>query len=88
MEVHFTADLEKKLNDVAARTGRRADELVQDVVSDYVEAATGIREMLNRRYDDLKSGRVKPIDGKTFFETLRIREEGAARRRFLGTLAE
>ena len=49
MEVHFTADLEKKLNDVAARTGRRADELVRQVVTDYVEAATGIREMLNRR---------------------------------------
>jgi hypothetical protein len=29
--------------------------------------------MLNSRYDDLKSGRVKPIDGEAFFESLRRR---------------
>ena len=75
MEVHFTAELEKKLNDVAARGGHRADELVQQVMTDYVEAATGVREMLDGRYDDLKSGRVKPIDGESFFETLRKRED-------------
>ena len=33
------------------------------------------REMLNSRYDDLKSGRVKPIDGEEFFESLRRRED-------------
>jgi hypothetical protein len=31
--------------------------------------------MLNSRYDDLKSGRVKPIDGEAFFEILRQRED-------------
>jgi hypothetical protein len=31
--------------------------------------------MLNSRYDDLKSGRVKPIDGEEFFDGLRRREE-------------
>ncbi len=31
--------------------------------------------MLASRYDDLKSGRVKLIDGETFFESLRIRED-------------
>ena len=30
--------------------------------------------MLDSRYDDLKSGRVKPIDGEEFFEGLRRRE--------------
>ncbi len=33
------------------------------------------REMLDSRYDDIKSGRVKPIDGEAFFESLRLREE-------------
>jgi hypothetical protein len=79
VELHFTADLERKLNDVAGRNGLRAEELVQQLVTDYLEAATGIREMLSRRYDDLKNGRVKPIDGETFFEALRTREEGTAR---------
>ena len=31
--------------------------------------------MLNSRYDDLKSGRVKLIDGEEFFEGLRRRED-------------
>lgn len=33
------------------------------------------REMLNNRYDDMKSGRVKPIDGEAFFESLRKRKD-------------
>ena len=33
------------------------------------------RDMLNSRYDDLKSGRVKPIDGEEFFESLCRRED-------------
>jgi hypothetical protein len=31
--------------------------------------------MLDSRYDDLKSDRVKPIDGEAFFEDLRRRED-------------
>jgi hypothetical protein len=30
--------------------------------------------MLDGRYEDLKSGRVKPIEGEAFFEDLRQRE--------------
>ena len=75
MEVHFTPDLEKKLNELAAKTGRGADELVQDVVAGYVDELASVREMLDGRYDDLKSGRVKPVDGEAFFEQLRQRED-------------
>ena len=75
MEVHFTPELEKKLNELAAKTGRGADELVQDVVAGYVDELAGVREMLDGRYDDLKSGRVKPVDGEAFFEQLRQRED-------------
>jgi hypothetical protein len=31
--------------------------------------------MIDRRYDDLESGRVQPIDGEAFFESLRKRED-------------
>jgi len=34
-----------------------------------------VREMLDGRYDDIKSGRVKPIDGEAFFDGLRQRED-------------
>jgi len=37
--------------------------------------------VLDNRYDDLKSGRVKPIDGEAFFESLRQREEELLKQR-------
>src|SRR5260370_24555923 len=41
----------------------------------YLQELAQTREMLDSRYDDIKSGRVKPIDGEAFFESLRLREE-------------
>jgi hypothetical protein len=75
MEVHFAPDLQAKLDSLAAETGRPTPELVEDVVAGYVDELAQTREMLNGRYDDLKSGRVKPIDGEAFFESLRQRED-------------
>lgn len=75
MDVHVTPELAKKLNDLAATTWRAPDELVQDALAGYLEELTSLRETLDTRYDDLKSGRVKPIDGEAFFEKLRKREE-------------
>jgi hypothetical protein len=75
MEVHFTSETEKKLRDLAAQSGRGTDELVEDATAAYVEELLQTREMLNSRYDDLKSGRVKPIDGEEFFERLKRRED-------------
>lgn len=64
MEVHFAADTEKKLKDLAAQSGRKtADELVQDVIEGYFDELAQTRSMLNNRYDDLKSGRLKAIPG-------------------------
>lgn len=41
MEVHFTPETEKKLNDLAAQTGRAtADLLVQDVIEDHLPTQT------------------------------------------------
>ncbi len=76
MEVHFTAETEQKLKDIALQSGRgTADMLVKDVVEGYVDELAQASEMLNSRYDDLKSGRVQPIDGEEFFESLRRRED-------------
>jgi hypothetical protein len=80
MEVHFTRELEKKLNDIAAQSGRPAEELVQDVMTGYVDELGVTREMLDSRYDDLKSGRVQSIDGEEFFERLRRREDELLKR--------
>ena len=76
MEVCFhTPDLEAKLHRLAAETGRATGELVEDAVLGYLEELAQTREMLSSRYDDLKSGKVKAIDGEQFFETLRRRED-------------
>jgi len=64
MEVHFSDETEKKLKDIASQSGYRT---------------TQAGRMLNSRYDDLKSGRVKPIPGaevEAYF-----REKSAAARR-------
>jgi hypothetical protein len=75
MEVHFTPDVEAKLNALVTETGRAADEFIQDAMAGYFEELAQVRAMLDRRYDELKSGQVKPIDGEAFFESLRQREE-------------
>ncbi len=64
MEVHVTnPELEKKLNELSQRSGRDADDLVQDALTGYFEELAALRSTLDSRYDDLESGRVQPIDG-------------------------
>jgi hypothetical protein len=75
MEVHFTLDVEAKLNALVTETGRTADEFVQDAMAGYFEELAEVRGMLDSRYDDIKSGKVKPIDGEAFFESPRQRGE-------------
>jgi hypothetical protein len=73
MEVNFRPDLQAKLDKLAAETGRPTAELVKDVVVEYFDKLAGVREMLNSRYDDLKSGRVKLIDGEEAFSRLKAK---------------
>jgi len=81
MEVHFTPDLEAKLDKLATETGRPTGELVEDVIAAYLDELAGVRETLNSRYDDLKSGRVQPIDGEEAFARLKAKTEAQRNRR-------
>jgi len=78
MEVHLTPDLEAKLDKLATETGRAKDELVQDAMAGYFQELAQVREMLDSRYDEIKSGRVEPLDGEESFA--RLREKSKARR--------
>jgi predicted transcriptional regulator len=78
MEVHFTPDLQAKIDQLVIETGRAPDKLLEDAMAGYVAELVQTREMLNSRYDDLKSGRVKPIPGDEVIA--RLREKSAARR--------
>ncbi len=80
MEVHVTPETAKKLNDLATSSGRAPEEIVEDALAGYLDHVASLRATLDSRYDDLKSGRVKPLDGEAFFETLRQREEDLRKR--------
>jgi predicted DNA-binding protein len=74
MEVRLKPETESRLIELAARIGRAPDDLVEDAMASYLAELAEVRGTLDGRYDDLKSGRVKPIDGEAFFEDLRHRE--------------
>jgi predicted DNA-binding protein len=81
MEVHLKPETESRLNELASKSGRPTDDLVEDAMAGYLGEVAEVRNILDSRYDELKSGRVKPIDGETFFESLRQREEELLKRR-------
>ena len=73
MEVHFTPELEKKLNDLALLSGRPADDLVQDAVAGLVDELAETRTMLDRRYEEIKRGGVNLLPGDEAFARLHER---------------
>jgi hypothetical protein len=75
MEVRIAPDVEKRRHDLAAQSGRATDDLVQDALAAYLDELAQTRDMLDSRYDDLKSGRAKPIDGEEAFARLKARTE-------------
>lgn len=75
MEVHFTPETESRLRELATQTGRTPADVVADAISGYLAHLALTREIVDQRYDDIKSGRVKPVDGRSFFEELRQREQ-------------
>ena len=64
MNVHFNnPDLQAKIEQWSSETGRPAGELVENVVAGYFDEIAQVRKTLDRRYDDMKSGKVKPTLG-------------------------
>jgi hypothetical protein len=69
---HPTSRLESaKLRPVQAAAG----EFVREVMTGYLDDLAEVREMLDTRYDDVKSGRIQPIDGEEAFARLRRKSE-------------
>jgi hypothetical protein len=75
MEVHFRPETESLLQELAQQTGRAPNDLIEDAMAGYLKELGEMREMLDNRYDDLKSGRVKAIDGETAFAQLRRKNQ-------------
>ena len=82
MDVRVRPDLQAAIDRWAAETGRPAGELIEEALAGYFDELAQTRTMLERRYDDLKSGRVQPIGGAEALSGLRARSAAhrAARR--------
>lgn len=74
MELRFKPETEARLHEMAQQSGRPLEDVVEDALSGYFAEAAELHATLDRRYQEIKSGAVKPIDGEAFFESLRMRE--------------
>jgi len=74
MEVHLAPELQAQIKKLVSETGCPIEKLVEYALAGYVPELARTREMLDSRYDGLKSGKVKAMDGETFFENLRQQE--------------
>ena len=75
MEVPMSPETAKKLHDLAIGSGRAPEDIIEDALAGYLEEVASVRKTLDSRYDDLESGRVKPIDGEEAFRKLREKSE-------------
>jgi len=57
MEVHFTAEIQARLDRLAAESGRPKDELVQDAMPGCLDELERKRGMLESRNVDLQTGK-------------------------------
>lgn len=75
MEVRLRPETESRHRELATKIGRAPDDLVEDAMAAYLQELAQVRTMLDARYDDIKSGRVKPGDGEQSFANLRRKSE-------------
>ena len=71
MEVNLRPETEPRLQELAAKTGCAPTDLVEDAMAGYLQELAQTRDMLDSRYDELKGGRVKTLDGEKAFADLR-----------------
>ena len=75
MEVHVKPELQAKLDEMARESGCRSEELVEDAINGYFDELAYTGEMLDRRFDDLESGKVQLISGDEVKARLRAKTE-------------
>lgn len=80
MEVRLRPETESRIEELAAKTRRAPNDLIEHAMTGYLQELGQVREMLDGRYDDIKSGRVKPLDGEEAFANFRRKSKGDARR--------
>ena len=84
MVVHLKPETESRLRELSATTGRAPEELVEDAMSGYLAELAQVHKMLDGRYDDIKSGRVQPVDGEDAFAQLHQKSQDRRPSHLLG----
>src|ERR1700688_3179629 len=64
MVVRLSPETESRLQELADKTGRAPDDLVEEAMTGYLAELSQVHDMLDTRYDDIKTGRAQPIDGE------------------------
>jgi len=75
MVVRLKPETESRLRDLCATTGRTPEDVVEEAMSGYLAELAQTRSTLDDRYDDIKSGRVEPIDGQEAFDRIRRKSD-------------
>jgi len=84
MEVKINPDVQAKLEQMARDSGRPSNELGEDALIGYFDEVAHTREMLDRRFDDLESGKARAIDGEEAYRLLMEKTEAQRQRRRSG----
>lgn len=79
MVVRLKPETESRLQELAATTGRAPEELVEDAMAGYLKELAELNKKLDQRYDEIQSGRVKPLDGEDAFARLRGKSQNRRR---------
>ncbi|MEO8725219.1 MAG: hypothetical protein ABI383_03770 [Acidobacteriaceae bacterium] len=56
MEIHFTPDVERSLNQIASQTGRGTDEFVQESVKSHIDHEEWFRREVEKGLASLDRG--------------------------------
>lgn len=80
MVVRLKPETESRLRDLSASTGRAPEDLIEDAMRGYLVELAETRKMLDDRYDDIKTGRVKPLEGTQAFDRFRSKSEDRRRK--------
>jgi hypothetical protein len=75
MEVNLRPETESRLHELASKSGRPTDDLVEDAMAAYLQEVLDLRSMLDGRYDDIVKGSITPVDGAEAFARLRRKSE-------------
>ena len=77
MELRLEPVLAAKVEQWSVETGRPTGDLVEDAIAGYFSELEELRATLDRRYDEIASGKVQLVDGA---EACRLLRERAAAR--------